>query len=84
MKHFDKTKVGIDIGAFGGKTTRLSDGKAIRYFYAPRLPRNNSMIQWLVDNHLEALQPKISALAQRLNDAMIGCYNDKMTEKTTI
>ena len=39
----------------------------------------DSMIQWLVDDHLEALRPEVSASA--CDDAMDGCYNDLMIEK---
>ena len=29
------------------------------------------MIQWLADNHLEALRPEVSASARELDDAMV-------------
>ena len=42
------------------------------------------MTQWLEDNQLDALRPEVSALAQGLDDAIVGGYNDEMAEKATM
>ena len=43
-----------------------------------------SMIQWLADGHLEALQSDVFAATRELDDAMVICCNDKMAQKATM
>ena len=68
------TTQGLDNSMACGQT----DGATAR----AKVFAEDSMIQWLVNDHLEALQPEVSASAR--NNAMDGCFNNVMIEKATM
>ena len=60
------------------------DSMARRYEQRFSQRLDDSMTQWLEDDQLDALRPEVFASHRGLDDAMDGCYNDKLAEKATM